>query len=201
MSMIPFARLGALTLAVSLAAGCSVEHGAPLAPGDSPTSSGSSSLMQDGAVYATPLTRGFALEENLETTYTVGPEGGRFEIPAAGLAVTIPAGAVSAPTTITARAIAGDLVAYDFGPHGTRFNVPLQVQQRLEGTNWSQLDEGVRLEAAYFADARQLDFARRRARINEVLPLTIQAGTSTVSFDVWHFSGYLVSSGRKRTDG
>ena len=201
MSMISTPRVGLLALALMVTASCSSERPAPLAPGDSPVNSGSSSLMQDGAVFATPLTREQLLDQDVETSYTVGPEGGSFAIPAAGLEVTIPAGAVAVPTTITARAIAGDLVAYDFGPHGTRFSVPLQIQQSLEQTNWYQLDPSTRLEAAYFADAGQLDFTRRRARIDEVLPLTLQLGSSKVSFDVWHFSGYLVSSGRKRTDG
>jgi hypothetical protein len=149
------------------------------------------------AVWATPLLRDKAVAEDEVEEFSVGPQGGSLEVMSAGLRITVPAGAVREPTTISVRVLAGDLVAYDFAPHGMTFEQPIEIQQSLRGTNWYKLERNVHLEAAYFADAQQLDLPGKRAQVNEFLPVTMQIRNASVRFGVMHFSGYLVSSGRR----
>ena len=59
----------------------------------------------------------------------------------------MPLGALSGPTRITVRAPAGNLVGYDFQPHGLEFERPLTLMQDLLSTDGlGQLD----LQAVYF---------------------------------------------------
>jgi hypothetical protein len=133
-------------------------------------------------------------------SFSVGPRGGVHELTSAGLRITIPSGAVTEPVTISVHIIAGDLVAYDFSPHGMTFEQPIEIQQSLKGTNWYKLDRDAQLEAGYFADLQQLDHAAKQAQVSELLPVAVQVRTASVRFLVMHFSGYLVSSGRTDPD-
>jgi hypothetical protein len=87
-------------------------------------------------------------------------------------------------------------VAYEFGPHGSVFNVPLAVTQDLRGTTWETLERWAVLEGGYFQARSQLDEATNRAYVDEFLPAVVDARTATLRFAVPHFSGYMVSSGR-----
>src|SRR4051794_37268543 len=58
------------------------------------------------------------LQQDYVASTTIGAAGGTLRIPEAGLTVTFPAGAVSAPVTVRATALAGSSVAYRFEPHG-----------------------------------------------------------------------------------
>ena len=147
----------------------------------------------NSATLVNGLTRTRPLANDLRTTATIGPLGGAFAIPAAGLKVLVPPGAVASPTVFTATALAGDMVAYDFGPHGATFAVPLQVIQELGATNWKSASQ---IEGGYFAENSQLNDATDQAVVNELLPVSIDVFASKLRMDVWHFSGYMVSSGR-----
>ena len=128
---------------------------------------------------------------------TIGLLGGQISMPGLGLTVTIPAFAVTAPTTITVTAVPGSTVAYEFEPHGTQFNVPLIVQQSLAGTNAADDFGKIRgvLYGGYFADPSALDPVGGTALVNEVLRVSIDKLLGTATFTITHFSGYLLGTG------
>jgi hypothetical protein len=189
-------HIGAIAL-VFLIGGCWIEETSPFGPEEGLPEA----EFFDTGVWTTPLLRDKPVTEDVVESFTVGPRGGEFELPFAGLHVAVPSGAVSEPLTISVRVIAGDLVAYDFAPHGTTFDQPLEIQQSLKGTNWYKLDRTAQLEAAYFGDVEQLDHVTKQAQVTELLPVRVQVRTASVRFLVTHFSGYLVSSGRTARPG
>jgi hypothetical protein len=123
--------------------------------------------------------------------------GGTITLPTAGLTVTVPVGAIrTGSLTITVRAHAGKSVAYDFQPHGVVFAKPLTLTQDLGKTNWKQLGN-VTLYGGYYPG--EVDDANSLATITESFPIRITTDSKKVTratFDIWHFSGYVVSSGR-----
>jgi hypothetical protein len=184
-------HIGAIAL-VFLIGGCWIEETAPFGPEEGPPEA----EFFDPGVWTTPLLRDKRVGEDAVESFTVGPRGGVREFPSAGLRISVPEGAVSAPVTISVRVIAGDILAYDFAPHGLTFDQPIELQQSLRGTNWYKLDRHAQLEAGYFGDVQQLDPVAKQAQVSEVLPVSVQVRTASVRFQVTHFSGYLVSSGR-----
>jgi hypothetical protein len=146
---------------------------------------------------ANVVTRTAPLAANITASAVVTPSGGGIvTIPAAGLTVVVPPGAVSSTMTITVTALAGNLVAYDFGPSGTKFSAPLQVTQSTSGTNISLLSVLLgNVHAAYFANDSQINFLNGTALVNDVLSLNLGALLGTVQFNVSHFSGYLLATG------
>lgn len=174
-------------------AGCA---DAPSAPVAEPTVAPQASLL---ALNLTPaLRRSAPLERDLVARARIGSEGGTIAIPGAGIRVVIPAGAVAAPTDFAVTAIAGNAVAYDFQPHGVRFARPLRVTQELRGTDWIGLPI-LNFRAVYFAEREQVDPVKALIQVDEVLPLSLDLLRLRVGFDVEHFSGYGISTGRTRT--
>lgn len=136
------------------------------------------------------------LPTSQSTSAIIGAFGGRLSLPGAGLNVVVPAFALTSPTRITVTAVAGRQVAYEFEPHGIRFLVPLQVTQALSGT--SALSGGMLpkpLIAGYFAKLSDLDPLAGTGLVSEILGTSVSLLTKTVTFPVWHFSGYLVATG------
>ena len=130
------------------------------------------------------------------TSAVIGALGGRLALPGAGLTVVVPAFALTASTRITVTAVAGRQVAYEFEPHGIRFLVPLQVTQSLAGT--SAMNGGLLpkpLVAGYFANLSDLDPLAGTGLVSEIIGTSVSLLTKTVTFPVWHFSGYLVATG------
>ena len=172
---------------------CSADRGVPSAPVDRPSLDVVSPARLAGA-----LTRPLPLAVDVVASQTIGPEGGSFGIPAVGLRVVVPPKAVSAPTNFSVRALKGNVVAYDFSPHGTTFNVPLEVRQDLRTTAWYALPDLATMEAGYFSSLNQVDFQNGEALIDEFLPVTADVkGAKVFKFQVHHFSGYLLSTGRR----
>jgi hypothetical protein len=123
----------------------------------------------------------------------IGRAGGTIRLPNAGLTVVVPYGAVSTSTTFTVSAPAGTAVLYEFGPHGTRFAVPLKVTQDLRRTTYSLLG-GLTLKAGYYQDG-SANLSNNTALVTEVLPVTLSSLLGTATFSVGHFSGYMMSTG------
>jgi hypothetical protein len=149
------------------------------------------------------LTRTTALPADTTIYITVTPNGGGGSIQSAGLSVTFPKGFVSQPTTFWVTAKAGSVVAYDFGPSGT-FSAPVAITQKLQGTNAFQLGTGayagaVALQGAYVQDWSQVSQSTGTASVNELESSSVNVNGNTLSFNVWHFSGYMVSTGRAAT--
>lgn len=186
-------RLAAVAVCSVFLGGCSADQTVPSAPVDRPSLEVVSPARLAGA-----LSRPLPLAVDVVASQTIGPEGGSFGIPAVGLRVIVPPKAVSTPTNFSVRALRGALVAYDFAPHGATFNVPLEVRQDLRTTTWYTLPSLATLEAGYFSSLNQVDFVNREALIDEFLPVTADLhGAKVFKFQVRHFSGYLLSTGRR----
>ena len=180
-----------LVLASIGVAGCSIE--APTAPkvADQP-STGLVTDLLGGLVSKDALTRRTPLARDLTRSATIGREGGRLEIPAAGFELTVPRGAVKSPTRFTVTALKGKLVAYEFGPHGIAFKVALRASQDLSVTTWRPLSLKP-LVAGYFLEKSHLDQRGETALLAEVIEgLTIPL-TREFNWRIEHFSGYVVA--------
>ena len=138
------------------------------------------------------LTRKQQLSKDITVSAVIDKSGGRLTIPAAGFELVIPPNAVKKPTTFTVTALKGKLVAYEFGPHGTTFPKSLQAKQDLSGTDWNLL--ALRpLSAGYFQDRDDLNLRNATALVSEVIKgLTIPL-TRQFSWQIEHFSGYVVA--------
>jgi len=146
----------------------------------------------------TTLVRRTPLEADLTVSRSIGPAGGELAIPEAGLRVFVPRGALNRTTTITATALKGDMVAYEFGPHGTRFALPLVVTQATAGTDADALPAGTVLQLGYFNGRQALDPVGKKARVAELISSLALVAHESVVFPVWHFSGYTIVWAAKR---
>ena len=145
------------------------------------------------------LRRSTALEKDVSYTQTVGVYGGRIVVPNTGLTIEVPYGALKSPTAITVTALAGDKVAYEFGPHGLLFAKPVRVTQSLTGTYAENKD--VSYEAIYFGPSTDVSLLGGvLCLVLEILHIDLNKTTNSVGFDIRHFSGYLVSTGRMSGD-
>ena len=124
---------------------------------------------------------------------TIGRAGGLLSIPAAGVTVVVPPGALNGDTKITMTARAGYLLAYDFEPHGVTFNLPLTFNQSLNGTNAGLLSP-LGLKLAYYSDPSLL--GKTTALVSELIQGVTSLLTRTFTAPIKHFSGYVVICGR-----
>ncbi len=143
-------------------------------------------------VEVTPLQRKAPLPQALSASATVGPLGGTLSLPGAGLLVVVPPLALSSRQTITVTAVAGSNVVYEFAPHGLKFNLPLVVTQNLGATQAGAngLVSPLSLFAGYFPDST------KPTSITESLNVNVNLLNQVATFTVWHFSGYILASGR-----
>lgn len=143
----------------------------------------------------TGLLRLEPLRSDVVRSITVDAKGGVLRIPETGLTLTIPANAVSSRTTITVTALRGKAVAYEFKPHGLKFARPIQFTHDLPSTLLSTSS----LRGGYFANVSQVNTTTGEALINEEIPARV--ANRQVTFDISHFSGYMVSTGRSTSRG
>jgi hypothetical protein len=151
-------------------------------------------------VLVSTLTRKNPLAKDITASVTLYNTGGTLDVPEAGLHVAIPRNALPAsdrPITITVTALKGSQVAYEFGPSGTKFKASLNVTQDLTNTTWAGNTGNTTLQADYFKSVSDLDPATGTAFSYESIPVTVQATGNRLHWDIWHFSGYIVSWGRK----
>ncbi len=142
-------------------------------------------------------TRVAPIGDGVEASAWISPRGGVLLLPEAGLVMIFPRGAVDVSTRITARALPGEVVAYEFEPHGITFKQPVMLLQQFNGVHGVDVSAGIpSFSGAYFADASQIDQAARQAYANEFLPAAVDPARRLVSFSVHHFSGYMLASGR-----
>jgi hypothetical protein len=139
------------------------------------------------------ITRNTPLSQPVSTSAYIGAFGGVLSIPSAGLTVVVPPFALTSPTRITVTALAGNQLAYEFAPHGTRFLVPLVATQSLVGTS----GQGTLLPplAGYFASVSDLNPLAGTALVSELLNTSLGVGGLSATFPIFHFSGYLLASG------
>ena len=139
----------------------------------------------------TPLLRKTPIT-SVTASATIGPLGGVLALPSAGLTVVVPPLAVTKATKMSVTAVAGSSVAYEFEPHGIKFTVPLVATQSLKGT---QAQSGgsinpLSLFAGYFPDSKQI------TSVTELLNLDVNVLGQTSVLTIWHFSGYIIATGR-----
>jgi hypothetical protein len=194
------APLAALTLS-GLAACAALATAPSAAPAAAPSALISTTGLTTSTTALTgvhALTRATALAAPVRASFVVPRAGGRYAVPGTGLTLTVPANAFTGSSmTITVTALAGRAVAYEFGPHGTTFAAPLTLTQATAGTNYAGLANKGGVEGAYFATTSQIDHATGTAQVTELRPVRADAALGTVSFPVTHFSGYMMSSGRR----
>lgn len=142
------------------------------------------------------LTRDTAVKAGVTRSFTFTKTGGAIDMPETGLHVDVPANAIPGTTlTIVVTALPGTAIAYDFQPHGTVFLKPLVFRHSLRNTSWDKsLIKGA-VNGAYFKNTSQVSLLGGTSLIDELLGTTII--NKEVSFSIRHFSGYMVSGGRK----
>jgi hypothetical protein len=145
-------------------------------------------LTMNGLQRTTPLAAPITVSKS------IGAEGGTLTIPQAGVTVVVPRGALAQTTTITMTARAGSLVAYDFAPHGITFAKPLVFSQQLKGTNATLLSAPF-LQLGYYSDPSLL--TKVGGLVSELLGGTLNTLTWTFTAPIPHFSGYIVTCGRR----
>lgn len=87
----------------------------------------------------------------VQVSKLIGPLGGTITMPTTGLTIVFPAGALSAPLTITVTSDES-YVAYKMEPTGTRFDKDVVVTQLLSFTEVGGEPLNTHLFAAYIAD-------------------------------------------------
>lgn len=181
-------------LSLAIVASCDAGVTAP-----EPSSSTADLALLGAPATVTVVTRNTPLATAQSASAVIGIFGGHLALPGAGLKVLIPPFALTSRTRITVTAVAGNQLAYEFQPHGIRFLAPLLVTQNLEGT--SALSGGLLpppLVAGYFRNLSDLDPLAGTGIVTELLNTSVSLLTKTVTFPVFHFSGYLVATGKDR---
>jgi hypothetical protein len=186
-------KLGLILGLVALGA-CS---DAPTAPQDSvPSASllGLPLLGGGGSVEAHVVHRTVPLATDEVVTKVIGYSGGTIYLPEAGLTVTVPRGAVLRNTTFTVTAPAGDLVGYEFQPHGTVFRKRLKATQRLAGTEIGLLQGILNPPFAAYYEGDLLPVLD----VLEIFGLNISGLFGVATFEIPHFSGYIIATDGRR---
>ncbi|HEX9085605.1 MAG TPA: hypothetical protein VF836_12775 [Gemmatimonadaceae bacterium] len=114
--------------------------------------------------------------------------------------MTIPAGALSVPTTITIVSRGGPYVVYDMLPHGLRFNLPVIADQGLSTTASYGTSAGSSVRSAYLpVGSEQIGFDGSASPVEVEAATTYFYGAQPVAgTHAWilnHFSRYILISG------
>jgi hypothetical protein len=136
------------------------------------------------------------LSAPVQVTQTIDQSGGVITIPATGLTMEFPAGAVSGPLTITVTADQ-QYVAYKMDPAGTQFLKDVTVTQSLANTTLSGQPLQSPLYATYIADD-SLSLSGR-VPVIEIEPskTVFYPNSALPQAHVWiirHFSRYMLAS-------
>jgi hypothetical protein len=155
-----------------------------------------------GSFLAQGLLRDKPLAAPVTVTKVIMRGGGTISISEADFLLRIPANAFSdASMTFTVTALAGSTVAYEFGPHGAVFLKPLQFIQQLGHTNLKNYKPApsttLNATGAYFPNANLVDPITGLAVVSEMIPTSFEFSGNSLTFDVWHFSGYMIATGRQ----
>jgi hypothetical protein len=184
-----------VTLSVALtallvASGCATDG--PVAPQNRLMPTEGASASKEQIVKVRPLERERGLDDDVQVTAKIGLLGGTLLLPAAGLTVVVPPGAVTQMTTFTIVAHKGNDIAYDFYPAGTQFVVPLVAMQDLSVTKAREggTIDPFSLSVGYYPDPKWVNY------ISEILDADVSLPKQVSVFHIWHFSGYMFATGR-----
>jgi hypothetical protein len=101
--------------------------------------------------------------------------------------LSVPPGALTGPTRISARSLAGDTIAVDLQPHGLQFQKPAMLALNYSHCSGWQPDS---LQIQYVNDSL--------TKVLENVPSTNQYGKGEVDGVIKHFSVYAGSETRKK---
>jgi hypothetical protein len=139
---------------------------------------------------AVVLQRSSPLPTDEVVTKTIGTGGGTIYLPKAGLTVTFPSGAVASNTAITVTAPKGNLMGYHMAPHGLVFKKTVKAKQDLTRSELGLLGRLLKKpKAVYFNGPLQ-----PIVTILELLPLNLQGLLGYATWDIKHFSGYVIAT-------
>jgi hypothetical protein len=203
---ISFRSLG-LLLCVALLSSCSDSAlRNPTAPLDPASAQATASLKGGDVTRALPDKGTLELralwwnkkhKDVIRVAKTIDPSGGTITMPATGLTIVFPEGALSAPLTIT---VTSDekYVAYKMEPSGTRFLKDVTVTQLLGFTELAGSALRTQLFAAYIADDNTK--LSGKVPVLEIEPsrTIFSPLTGLPEAHVWvirHFSRYMLASG------
>jgi hypothetical protein len=139
---------------------------------------------------ATVLKRSSPLATDEVVTRTIGTGGGTIYLPKSGLTLTFPSGAVASNTSITVTAPKGDLMGYYMTPHGTVFKKNVKAKQDLTKSELGLLGRLLKKPRAVYFDGPLNPIVT----ILELLPLNLQGLLGYATFDIKHFSGYVIAT-------
>ncbi|HKG93930.1 MAG TPA: hypothetical protein VKA84_18620 [Gemmatimonadaceae bacterium] len=177
-------RFAAIAVAAAVIAGCSAESTTQPQPVANPDLIGGLIGTVGGTVggvvgSVAPGLLACPTSNSYTATKVIGKSGGTIKVGPHTL--TIPSGALSANTTITATAPAGQYVEVQFQPHGLRFakatTLTLSYQQ-------CGLVSGLLLDVAYVDDSYQI--LQLFGASNNILARTLTTKTD-------HFSSYAIA--------
>ena len=161
------------------------------------------SLTSDHVARGLLIRRDVNLRKDVSASAIITPKGGFLALRETGLLVYFPSGAVSRDVEITATALKGNRVVYDFQPHGLAFATPIHVAQSLAnteiGTRGGRKAQDVWVGYLDHGDADVN--ADGNARFSEVFDVFFQgAGREALAvFTTTHFPGYAMASGRRES--
>jgi hypothetical protein len=129
----------------------------------------------------------------------VGFDGATLSLPGSDFSLTIPAGALRAPTPITVISRGGAHVVYDMLPHGLKFAKAVVASQGLSNTAIYGTKEGNSVRSAYLPPDREQIGVDDSAAPSELLSATTYfSPASRAESHLWllnHFSRYILISG------
>ena len=151
-----------------------------------------------GNLVATPIHRSQPLENDVSWSFTASPYGSRSSNSAVGLSIYVPYGAVDRYTTIRVTALKGSAVAYRFEPH-MEFDRRVVLTQSLHGLRYGLLGTGLLnlspFKGAHFEGDSPTYNSDGQALVSEVVGAVLNLFSSSTSFSVDHFSGWILASG------
>src|SRR5688500_3260342 len=160
----------------------------PLPPEASESNSGPGSLSSgsgSGSYNLTVLKRTTPLLTDEVKSARVGLLGAVIVLPKAGLTVVVPPLAAPLGTTITVKAPKGDLVGYEFGPHGIRFKLPVVLTQDMTKTNSTGLLKPI-VGGYYTGPLGPVVECLELLKVNLLNLIAVMPVT--------HFSGYVIAT-------
>ena len=151
-----------------------------------------------GNLLATPVHRSTPLADDVSWTFTASPYGSRSSNTTTGLSIYVPPGAVDRYVTIRVTALKGSAVAYRFEPH-MEFDRRVVLTQSLRGLQYGLLGTGLLnlspFKGAHFEGDTPTYNSNGQALVTEVVGAVLNLLSSSTSFSVDHFSGWIVASG------
>lgn len=183
-------RFAALALPILALLSCGEPSSTPTSPtGAEP----SRSLLSLGTLHTLRRTQSVS-EGWCATDVPVGPDGGVVECPAAGLRLEFPEGALPDTVDVSVDIPRGDLVGYEFEPHGIQFSKGVRLRQDLAGTEAEgSLGLLESLEGAYVTEVDDLVDPLEILHV-DLLGSLLNGLDGTAIMKIRHFSGYVFAT-------